>query len=237
MTDFEQHTGIWDAMVPEDAERYGADILDPAVRRRWCSALFVGGLPYLWQQVARVPAELALDRLELSEGDRVLIFGEAVEGIGFDRLVRDRVGVSGTVEVIDIRQRVLDMVRDDQMAQWEWRETNRYPDESFDTVFVAQSVAHAADWNREAQELLRVMRSGRRLVLAEISMSDTFQLRAQADVHLEYWVSKMLEGMGMDFDALASWTQQELIDALDPLLDGLETFEWRGVELLWGRKP
>ncbi len=238
MTESTERTGLWDAMVPEDAVRYGADILDPEARRRWCTAVFVGGLPYLWQRVAQVPATLALDRLELREGDRVLVFGEAVEGIGFDRLVRERVGTTGTVEVIDIRHQVLDMVREERLAQWEWREAANFADEEFDVVFVAQAVAHAGDWAREGRELLRVMKSGRRIVLAEISMSDTFRMRAAADVHLQYWVRKLLEGMGMpEFDDLANWPQQALIDAFRPLLPDLETFEWRGVELLWGRKP
>ena len=60
----------------------------PQTRRRWCAAIFTGGLPYLWQQVARVPRGIAIDRLELQPGDRVLIVGEAVEAIGFDELVR-----------------------------------------------------------------------------------------------------------------------------------------------------
>lgn len=228
---------VWDAMVPEDAERYGSDILDPQARQRWCSALLVGGLPYLWNQVATVPLGLALDQLELVPGDRVLIFGEAVEGIGFDTMIGDRVGSDGEVVVIDIRSRVLDTVRAGGAPQWHWTETHEFPDGHFDCVFVGQALAHAEDWSREGRELLRVMKPGRRIVLAEIAFSDTFYARAHADVHLEYWLRKMLEGMGHDFDGLVRWNQPELVAALGPVLEGLETFEWRGVELLWGRKP
>ena len=229
--------GVWDAMVPADADRFGRDILDAETRWRWCSALLVGGLPYLWQQVAYIPRDLALDRLELFPGDRVLIFGEAVTDIGFDRLIRDRVGSTGTVEVIDIRHRVLDTMRAGKPPQWQWTETSGVPNESFDCVLVGQAVAHAADWAREGAELLRIMKPGRRLVLAEIAFSDTFYARTHADVHLEYWLRKMLEGMGQSLDSLVRWNQPELTAALGSQLEGMETFEWRGVELLWGRKP
>jgi SAM-dependent methyltransferase len=231
-------TGVWDAMDPEDAERFGQDILDPEVRRRWCTAVLVGGLPYLWQRVASVPRKLALDKLELQAGDRVLLFGEAVNAIGWDEEIRQRVGSTGDVVVIDVRDRVLGMMREQQVPWWEWAETSEYPDEHFDAVFVGQAVAHAGDWRREGAEMLRVMKPGRPLVLAEMVITgERFKQRALADVHVEYWLRKMLEGMGLPFDALDYWSFRDVVDGLTPQLEELETFEWRGVELLWGRKP
>jgi hypothetical protein len=41
----------------------------------------------------------------------------------------------------------------------------------FDSIFLGRGVAHAGDWKRQGTELLRVLRSGRRMVLAEISFS------------------------------------------------------------------
>ena len=139
--------------------------------------------------------------------------------------------------VIDIRDRVLDWMRQRRPPQWEWTETHGYADEEFDCVFVAQAVAHAGDWAREGGELLRVMKPGRRIVLAEIAFSDTFYARAAIDVHLEYWLRKLLEGIGQDFDSLVRWNQDEIMRAFGPRLQEPQAFEWRGVELLWGRKP
>lgn len=229
-------SGTWEAMDPEDADRMGRDILDPEARRRWCTALLAGGLPYLWGRVAQVPRQIALDQLELRDGDRVLLYGEAVAPIGWDAEIRERIG-GGELVVVDVRDRVLEMMRRREAPQWEWTEPHAYPDEHFDCVFVGQAVAHAADWTREGAELLRVMKPGRQLVLAEIGLGDSLFAKAHADVHLEYWLRKMLEGMGLSFDALVYWSPQQLIDALGPQLDALATFEWRGVELLWGRKP
>ncbi len=224
-------------MAPEDAERWGQDILDPDERRRWCMAVLWGGLPHLWSSSAQVPRQVAVDQLDLRPGDRVLIVGEAVAGIGFDDQVRAGVTPGGEVIVHDLRGQVLDMMRAGERPQWEWTETRAYPDHHFDAVFVAQAVSHAEDWAREGAELLRVLRPGRPLVLAEIMFSDVFFSRAQADVHLEYWVRKLLEGIGESFETLVGYGQDELVAALGSGLDRLQTFEWRGVELLWGRKP
>lgn len=229
--------GIWAAMAPEDADRWGQDILDPEARRRWCMAILWGGLPYLWTEVAKVPRRIAVDRLDLSPGRRVLVVGEAVAGIGFDEEVRRLVGSDGEVVVWDLRDQVLEMMRAGDRPQWRWNETAAYADGHFDAVFVAQAVSHAGDWAREGAELLRVLKPGRPIVLAEIMFAGAFFTRARADVHLEYWVRKMLEGIGETFDTLVGYDQDELVAALGPQLEGLETFAWRGVELLWGRKP
>jgi SAM-dependent methyltransferase len=228
---------VWDWMVPEDADRFGRDILDPGTRRRWCAAILAGGLPYLWHEVAAVPRRLLTEQLELTEGDRVLIVGEATEAIGFDEDVRRLVGAAGEVVVIDIRDRVLTEMMAGKLPQWRWEMTYGFADGEFDCVFAAQSVAHAADWAEAGRELLRVMKSGRRLVLGEIAFSSTFSARSRADVHLEYWVRKLVEGMEQPLGTLVHWDLDDLVAALRPQLDGLETFEWRGVELLWGRKP
>jgi hypothetical protein len=102
--------------------------LDLDTRRRWCTALLVGRLPYLWQRVASVSRGLALAQLELQRGDRVLALDEAVAPIGWDEEIRARVGEEGEVVVIDIRDRVLNMMRADEIPQWEWNETHNQAD-------------------------------------------------------------------------------------------------------------
>jgi ubiquinone/menaquinone biosynthesis C-methylase UbiE len=229
--------GLWDAMVAEDAEYFGEDILDPEARKRWCGAVLFGGLPYLWNNSALVPRKLAVDHLDLSPGDRVLIVGEAVADIGFDSELEELVGADGTVDVIDMRAEVLELFGAGKEPKWEWQFTRDTADEHYDAIFVGQGVAHAGDWRREGAELLRVLKSGRPLVLAEISFADNFYARVAADVHLEYWVRKLMEGVAHDFRGLPYWNLETVAESLADQLDGLETFEWRGVDLLWGRKP
>lgn len=229
--------GLWDRMVSEDAERWGSDILEPGARKRWCQAVLFGGLPHLWRNVAHVPRATAIEKLELQPGDRVLIVGEAVSDIGFDAEIADIVGPDGEVVVVDMRSRVFAEFEAGHVPQWEWEYVRHYPDGYFDTIFVGQGVAHAGDWTREGRELLRVMRPGRRIVLAEISFGETFQARVQTDVHVEYWVTKLLEGIGDALDELPYWNLDDVATAVEELVEELETFEWRGVDLLWGRKP
>jgi hypothetical protein len=89
----------------------------------------------------------------------------------------------------------------------------------------------------DGAELLRIMKPGRQLVRAETSFSAPFYARAQTHVHLEYWLRKLLEGTGQDFNSLLRCNQNELVTALAAQLDSIETLKWRGVELLWGRPP
>lgn len=185
---------LWGSMVAEDADRFGHDILDPAARMRWCQAVLFGGLPHLWRNVATVPRSVAIGNLELRRGDRVLIVGEAVADIGFDDEIAAIVGSEGEVVTVDLRSRVFEEFHAGREPKWEWDYTQGYADEYFDCVFVGQGVAHAGDWSREGRELLRVMRSGRRIVLAEIAFSETFHARAKTDVHIEYWVRKAAGG-------------------------------------------
>lgn len=229
--------GLWDQMVAEDADRFGQEILDPDARKRWCQAILFGGLPHLWCHVARVPRAAAIEKLELVPGDRVLIIGEAISDIGFDAEVAEIVGDEGEVATVDIRSRVYAEAYAGREPKWEWDFIHDYADEHFDCIFVAQGMAHAGDWAREGRELLRVMRPRRRMVVAEISFSRNFYGRVRTDVHLEYWVSKLLEGIGEVVDELPYWELSSVADSLNGQLEAIEMFEWRGVELLWGRKP
>ena len=38
----------WSYLQPNDVARFGPAILDPAEQKRWSSALFLGGLSYMW---------------------------------------------------------------------------------------------------------------------------------------------------------------------------------------------
>lgn len=225
-------------MVPAESRRFGEDIFDPEKRARWCGAIALGGLPFMWTHKAKVPRRVALDQLELRSGDRVYVVGEALDEIGIPDEVRGLVGPGGEVVVEDFKETVRDMFFRKEDPKWEWEDTRKYPDGHFDCVLVFQGVAHAGDWAREGAELLRVMKPGRQLVLAEIALGTSFYERVAADVHIEYVWEKLFEGMGLPFwDHLPGWEIGDVRTQLEPLLDDVDVFRWRGVDLVWGRKP
>lgn len=227
----------WGAMMPYEADRWGEDIFDEETRFRWCSAIVTGGLPYLWIHIAKVPRALIFDNLELQTGDKVLVLGEAIAGCEFDSEVQERVGPSGSVHVVDFMNEVRDRFPSGRPAMWDWDYTQEFADEEFDCVAVLQGVAHAADWRKTGIELLRVMKPGRQIVLGEIAFGPPFVDRIRTDVHIEYIFDKLYEGHRRGFEELPYHGTDELLEAFDGLVEDPEAFDWRGVELFWGRKP
>jgi SAM-dependent methyltransferase len=223
-------------MQPEEANRFGEEIFDPEKRARWCGAVLAGGLPYMWTHKARIPRKLALDQLELREGDRVYINGEALEATGVPDEIRERVGSSGEVVVDDFMEEVREIAFGGEDPKWEWEFTRGHADDSFDSVLCLQGVAHAGDWTREGGELVRILKPGRRIVLGEISFGTSFKERVAADMHIEYYFEKLFDGIGLPF-YLPAWEIEDVREQLAGVVEDIETFCWRGVDLLWGRKP
>src|SRR3974377_562818 len=72
----------WKRMQPYDVRSLGEVILDRKEQERWCRAVLLGGLPFMWRK-AEVARNLIYDKLELREGDKELIIGEGIEPCGF----------------------------------------------------------------------------------------------------------------------------------------------------------
>src|SRR3974390_2230073 len=71
----------WAWMQPYYARRFGEVILDKKEQERWCRAVLLGGLPFMWRK-AKVARDLIYDRLELRPGAKVLIIGESLAPCG-----------------------------------------------------------------------------------------------------------------------------------------------------------
>ena len=84
-------TNPWDWMQPHDIARFGAVIGDPKEQERWCRAVMLGGLPYMWNK-AGVVREMIYDKLALRAGDKVLVIGESLESCGFIDDINARIG-------------------------------------------------------------------------------------------------------------------------------------------------
>lgn len=233
----------WDWLAPHDAERFGNVILDPAERSRWATTIIIGGLPYMWRYKAAPFRDLMYAKLGLSRGEKVFILGESIASCGFEDDIRALVGPEGEVRSVDIIERARTSTfqgergRGGRVGTWRYDYTSEFPDGYFDCVAVLQATQHCDDWREAGQELLRVMKPGRTLMLAEIGFSPQLRQAAQLDLHLEYWVDKLFAGRGMNGpEELSYYSPDELQAAFDGLLSNASVLAWKGAELFWGEK-
>jgi len=232
----------WDLIQPRDIRRMGDVITQRTEQERWCRAVMLAGaLPYMWRHKAAIVREFMYDQLRLRKGDKVLILGEVVEGSGFADDIRQRIGPQGEMRVIDITDEARDAYfsnrrgRGGQLATWRFDYTAQVPDEHFDCVAVLQAVQHTDDWRETGRELLRIMKRGRNILLAEITFKNINEYAA-LDLHLEYWVEKMFARVGIPRHEIPYYSPQELLQAFSGLVSDANVFVWRGLELFWATK-
>jgi SAM-dependent methyltransferase len=233
----------WDLMQQFDADRFGADIFDPKQQARWSHAIFIGGLPYMWR-LARPVVGMIYDLAEVRRGDKVLLIGESLESCGFIADLQGLVGSAGKVDPIDIqedaRNAVASRARDagGQIGTFRYNYTSEVADEAYDIVLNLQAIQHADDWTETGRELLRIMKPGRRLVMAEIVLGSPEQVwKIQSDLHIQHLFDKLFARRGFDFADLSYYSPAHLEQAFAGLLNETGHFEWRGLEVFWGRKP
>ena len=234
----------FDFVQPWDTEMFGSDIADYEVRKRWQLAFaFAGGLPFIWNVVARPLTDMLYGLLELRPGDRVLVIGEATEVNGWGDGLRKLVGPRGAVDVVEIlregREAVLAGVRgrNGRTGCWQWTYTNDKPAEYYDVVAIFQSTQHCDDWRETCPELLRVMKSGRRIVMAEATLGgERFMQRIAADVHISQWFAKLFPPE-MKYEDASQYSGEELNAMCAGFVAEPQFMEWHGIEMFWGRKP
>jgi hypothetical protein len=174
-------------------------------------------------------------------GDKVLIIGEVVEGCGFPDDIRSRIGPQGEIEVFDITDEARDAYFNNrrgsggQLATWRYDYTRGFADEYFDCVAVLQAVQHTDDWRQTGKELLRVVKRGRNILLAEITFKNINEYAA-LDLHLEYWLEKMFSRVGIPRDEIPYYSPEDLMQAFSGLVVEPKIFTWKGLEMCWGTK-
>ncbi|MCT7378132.1 class I SAM-dependent methyltransferase [Chelativorans salis] len=233
----------WDLMQSFDADRFGADIFDPKEQARWCRAILIGGLPYMWR-IARPVLDEIYRIAEIEPGHKVLLFGEALESCGFIDDVNRLVGPGGEVTTIDIQQYARDMSiggvpgKNGIIGTFPYDFFGHLPEESFDVVLNLQAIEHAEDWTEAGERLLRVLKPGRRLVMAEIFMvTKELPWKIKADLHIQHLIDKIFAGIGRTLEGRPYYSHADLRQAFDWMLTDTDHFEWRGLEAFWGRKP
>jgi SAM-dependent methyltransferase len=231
----------WDWMGAEERRLLGDVVARPEEQARWCKAMVFGTLPYMWREKASVVRQLAYDKMELKPGSRVLLIGECLRVCGFVDDIRHEIGSTGQIHEVDITNEARSAYlagrrgRDGQLATWQWLYTRDLPNRHFDTVAVLQATQHADNWRETAQELLRVLKPGRPIVIAEITLSPQLKIKAELDIHIDAWIEKIFSRIGWSFDQTPYCSLGDLRSAFDALVDAAGTFDWRGIELFWAR--
>jgi Methyltransferase domain len=236
-----QNDNPWDYLQPNDVARFGPGILDRDEQKRWSSALFLGGLSYMWQK-STVLRDLIFLQLGLKAGDRVLLLGEALDGSRFPADVRARIG-AGALTCVNIIEEARNAMlqrrigRNGKLGTWEYTYTHATPDAHYDAVFVMQGIGHSDDWSVTGRELTRVLKPGGPILLAEIGFGPQFFAALEMDLHVEYIFRKIVAGRGRELGDAAYYSTADLAAAFAGLLTDAGSFSWRGADLFWGRKP
>ena len=235
--------GPWGYVQPWDVKAQGPTILDPKEQARWARVILLGGLPYIWRELAAPLITIVYSLLEIKRGDKVLIIGESIDPCGWAEDIRAMAGEAGEVRCFELieraRQATIDLKkgRNGRVGTWQWEYTRDVADGYFDCVAVLQAVQHSDGWRDTAIELLRVMKPGRRIVLAEAALFGApFWARVEADVHLQYWVDKLTHHRALNPKETSYYSAEELHQAFDGLVEDPQNLEWKGIELFWGRK-
>lgn len=232
----------WDFIGEEETRLLGDVIARREEQGRWCKAMVFGTLPYMWREKASVLRNLAYDKLMLHPGARVLLLGECLRICGFVDDIRGRIGSSGKILEIDITSEARSAYlagkrgRGGQLATWEWQYTRDLPDRCFDSVAVMQATQHTDDWTQTGRELLRILKPGRPLLVAEITLSPRMRMIAEMDLHLEAWLEKIFSRIGWPLDQTPYYSLDDLQAAFAGIVSAPDCVSWRGLEMFWAHK-
>jgi hypothetical protein len=93
----------------------------------------------------------------------------------------------------------------------------------------------ADDWRETGKELLKVMKSGRNIVLAEITSSPELRTKTGLDIHIEYVFEKLFSRIGWELGQFPYYSPEQLQNAFAGLVVDSGVFAWEGIELFGGK--
>ncbi len=178
-------------------------------------------------------------------GGSLLLISEANERCGLSRLAREAVGPAGRLAEFDT------IAEGRTLHTWEiyTRICRDFPEASFDSV-IATTTHHMRELESELEALMRVVRPGGGVVLADNGPGRLFFELAKQDAHLEFAADLLIYHMGLwlrfgdspdeAYEALRQWGTKYGVEdvraAASRWLVEVDAFEWKGLWLVNGRR-
>lgn len=240
-------TTPWDFLAAPEIGALGSQVKDTNSQKNWGRAIFfAGNLEWMYAN-SRIITHVMYSNLVVRPGDKVLVIGEILEGLGFLPELRKRIGKAGEIAAFDM----VDKSRTAHMQQWEsgpgilipekhrwdYPFADRYPDNYFDVIWLPQGVHHARDWSDLAPRLLRTLKPGGQVMMLECrTCPPEFFTGIKISGLLKCIAEKIFWAMDDTFEEMPDYTATELARFFGDSLTNSFSLEWKGWLLYWGCK-
>ncbi|MFC1846188.1 methyltransferase domain-containing protein [Chloroflexota bacterium] len=237
----------WDLISEVEKYVLGPDVINPAVQRNWGRAVFFSGnLDWMYTRAGNM-LHIMYQNLKAKKGDKVLVIGEKLEVLGFLPELRKLVGETGEIASFDMvgashkaYKQQWKMGPDqfvEEKHRWDYPFADTYPDNYFDMVWLPQGVHHARSWEEIAPRLLRVLKTGRQVMMIENrTCPPAFFKAIEINGFLRCIAEKVYWGMDTTFEEMPDYTTLDLESAFGNSLTDIFSLEWKGWLLFWGYK-
>ena len=186
-------------------------------------------------------------RAGVGTGDKLLLVSEDNDRCELTQQARDIVGPDGELVSIDVMQ----TARTTKPSYWEiYTDAGKPYDDGYFDAAVSTTAHHMADAGKEMRAQARVVKTGGGVVYADNGPGRAFFEAAKQDAHLEVLAQEFITWMGVRFDyggtleegyeKVRKWgtrfNPEDIAEEASKFLDDVDTFEWKGLWLVSGKK-
>ena len=189
--------------------------------------------------------KVLFERACITPGSCLLLISEANEKCGLSALAREAVGEKGTFVEYDV-------IKDGRtLHEWDiyTRIAKEHPANAFDAA-IATATHHMQELKSEVEALIGMVKPGGRVVFADNGPGKLFFELAKQDVHLEFMADILMYAMAVwlnfgetldeGYENIKRWgtkvDEDDLVKAVRLFLDEINSFSWKGLWLVAGRK-
>ena len=240
-------SGPWEFLAAPEVAGLGREVEDRKLLKNWGRAIFfTDNLNWIWGNAVSIRHTM-YSNLRAGPGNRALVIGEKLEALGFLPELRNRVGKEGEIAAFDMVAKSHSAYTKQwesgpdvfipEKHRWAYPFADKYPDEHFDLVWLPQGVHHAMDWEETAQKLLRVLKPGGQVIMAECRTSPPeFFAGLKISGLLRCISEKIFWAMDTTFEEMPDYSTAHIGRAFGNSLTNTFSHEWKGILIFWGFK-